>query len=67
MSIFSDTRTDMVKDEMQEKVIWEYHKWLERAEKKLQLNAADIEMYVRRYENRTQRMIIKTMKQLGQW
>lgn len=57
----------MAKDEMQDKVILEYHKWLERAEKELQLNAADIQMYIRRYENRTQREIIKTMKELGQW
>ena len=55
----------MAKDEMQDKVILEYHKWLERAEKKLQLNAADIEMYIRRYENRTQREIIKTIKEIG--
>ena len=50
---------------MQDKVIWEYLKWLERAEKKLQLNAADIQMYIRRYENRTQKMIRETMKEVG--
>ena len=52
-------------DALQDKVIWEYHKWLERAEKKLELNAADIQMYVRRYENRVQKMIRETMKEVG--
>ena len=61
---FRNTIT-MAKDEMQDKVIWEYLKWLEIAEKKLQLNAADIQMYIRRYENRTQRMIRETMKEVG--